>query len=947
MEEARCPKTDTGTAAGLRTSAAAATGVSSGTKGATAMPTRREPCGSTLSFALPEVLPAAAAEGDGINTSGSSAPPPPLTLDMQRRDLKTNPSPGRTTATASGTPADAVGVQKQSSSPYLSGPSLYASTPSLSRNGSAGVCGLLDTSRAHLAAAQRTCGTTAAAGSGRLHEYNLSVSPSTSTQRAAVTPCWTSSLHDMLASSPATAAAASATRVAAHSPSNAPRAGADNDAQGQHSASRVAPAQQALREALVHVLQRERVRALLTRAWGLWRLLQALRLNERRHDSRDDLAGKAEREGLSPTLSAGQQHPGGQPPVSTAARHTFSRHRYVDAAVHTRSNVLAHPHPLTTDSPFSSAHQWKSPVDPEGTLSGAFEPKEATSASASLPTWTPLGGVGTGVPCCGIITTAGVDDDDDGLRDLDDGVEVSQQTELRQRQQRSRGGSAMDAALAATSIVPSLTAMSNASAKQSLSWPSQSLVQLPVLEEVLSASFAQTPTTASVPALGTTDSIETSLSAGAALLAETMAGQSGSKSNAATATAAAVGIERKKSVVQHVLAGKSPQKVSPHRGPTNFLGGGVAGSGAALSFEGSPSRPQSSMEAPVVIRGPLLRPHRPRSGGGGGGVGLMASDSEDHSSSSLMCTSQGRQAGGVSGVWGSPRDCDSARSRSMTPLPMSLFTVTTASQLLAREAEDRVAVQTREEQRRLRLQRDMSAVMDQLMMAALRRRSSERGLHPSLRASAVASPVPQESDDSSDESCIDDERGGDNAARCINFLCEGAVEARRGSATSGSAEVVASWGSAPRISAASPPPVQLVATSRSEQRSLSPYAEVKGAQPYCQRSRRTEGEGRQCDETEERARGSRSHEDEEAIDVSTALSEPSVRALRSTLQWGANVLDAITITTDAEVSTDQVMSTAATPRAVSPRRPSSRLSRESHPDGKREGDGALRRTRRL
>ncbi|KAG5488282.1 hypothetical protein LSCM4_08360 [Leishmania orientalis] len=831
--------------------------------------------------------------------------------------------------------------------------------------GGSGVCSLSGTGRSRLTTTRRKCGTaaatrpplpvilhntekdarsdegtmvtttrspavaTVAAGSGRPHEYNLGANPCADIQLTAATPCWTSSLRDMLASSLATAAAATVTHAANHSHKDTNGAGTASDAREQRSASRASPAQQAMQEALVHILQRERVRALITRALSLWRLHHALRLHEPRRGGGEASAGTAMRKKLSPTPSVGQQDRGGAMSVATTARHALS----------------AHPHPLTADSlSFSSDHQCKSPTAPEGVFSATAESKEATGTSTSLLTWTPLGGMGTGVRCCGISTDeVGVyadADDEDGRRDQGDGVEASRHMDLQQRQQQRHhrdrrgaegssslsdaappvdsashhcGGLVIDASFTAISMAPPLSAGGNASAKQSLSSSSHPQLHVPALEEVLSASLAQTPTAASEPAFGTTEGTEASLSARAAMTAA----------------------ERRKIVVQHLLTSKSPRNVSPHHGNTSFLAGGVGGSGATLSLEGSFSRPQShsqsNMGVTVVQVGSLLRPHHPRSGAGSG-AGLIASDSEDRSNSSLH-TPKGRQAGvasGFSGVWGSPRDCDSARSRSMTPLPMPLLSITTVPQVLAREAEDRLAVQAREEQRRSRLQRDMSAVMDQLMMAALRRRPSERGLHPSLRASAVASPITGRSNDSSDDSFADDEPRGDGDGRGIDFAYACAMEARSGSSARGSAEAIASAASAPRISAVSPSQAQPV-TPWSARRRLNHNADVLDTQAHRQRNQRTEQESRVSDVTEERAWGSLSRDEEEANGMSTGLSERSMRALGSTRQWGAQVLDAIMIETGAEGNIDQVASTAPS----LPPRSSSRPSHESRLDRKK------------
>ncbi|KAG5487414.1 hypothetical protein CUR178_08500 [Leishmania enriettii] len=1062
MEEARHPTTDTCAAAGLSTSTAATAAVSSSTNVLKAKSAGGDLCEPASSFTLPAVLRATANESDGSVGSGSSAPPP-LSLDVQQRDLTEEGSPGRKTAAASISPqlsgpsayspprqqpATVGAASPNSSHPELlthqtwkvpavqqvwwptshgrtsstsgggamtatasspsvvvvaafpPGPELLSSRDSNGREdtplpaphaassspppsltlrdrmdssmgsgdenycGGYGVCSLSGRGRERLTTRRRKCGTavaphpplpvtlhttekdsrsdqgtmvttarspavaTVAAESGRPHEYNLGANPCADSQLTAATSCWASSLRDMLASSLAIAAAATVTHAADHSHKDTNGAGTGSDAGEQRAASRASPAQQAMREALVHVLQRERVRALITRALTLWRLHHALRLRELRRGGGEASAGTAVRQKLSPTPSVGQQDRGGAMSVATRARHAFSPSRHADAAALMPPALSAHPHPLAADSlSFSSDHQCKSPTAPEGVFSATAESKEAT--------WTPLGGTGTGVRCCGISTDeVGVyadAEDEDGRRDQGDGVEASRHMDMQQRQQKRHhrdrrgaegssslldaappvdgasghcGGLVIDASFTAISMVSPLSAGGNASAKQSRSSSSHPQLHAPALEEVLSASLAQTPTAASEPAFGTTEGTEASLPARAAITAA----------------------ERRRTVVQHLLTSKSPQNVSPHHGNTSFLAGDVGGSGATLSLEGSFSRQQSHSQSnigvTVVQVGSFLRPHHPRSG-----AGLIASDSEDRSNSSLH-TPQGRQAGvpsGFSGAWGSPRDFDSARSRSTTPLPVQLLPITTVPQVLAREAEDRQAVQAREEQRRSRLQRDMSVLMDQLMMAALHRRGSERGLHPSLRASAVASPITGRSSDSSDDSFAEDELRGDGDGRGIDFAC--AMETQSGGGAPDSAEAIESVASAPRISAVSPSRLQPF-TPWSARRQWNHNADAMDTQSHRQRNQRTEQESRVSDVTEVRAWGSLSRDEEEANGMSTGLSARSMSALGSTRQWGAQVLGSIVIETGAEGNIHQVSSTAP----PLPPRSSFRLSHESRPD---------------
>lgn len=70
-------------------------------------------------------------------------------------------------------------------------------------------------------------------------------------------------------------------------------------------------------------------------------------------------------------------------------------------------------------------------------------------------------------------------------------------------------------------------------------------------------------------------------------------------------------------------------------------------------------------------------------------------------------------------------------------------------------------------------------------------------------------------------------------------------------------------------------------------------------QKHLQRSGRTEGEeGCLCDVTAESAERSVSRDSADAVDMATSPHKRPSQTLGSTSQWGAHVLDAVTITTD-------------------------------------------------
>ncbi|GET85418.1 hypothetical protein, unknown function [Leishmania tarentolae] len=128
-----------------------------------------------------------------------------------------------------------------------------------------------------------TVATAAAVACGCPCAYNRSITSTEGRQSAVVTPCWTSSLHNMLAFSLPTAAAGEAVaggmRVAAH-----------RRAPEQRSAPRVSSRERAMQRTLAHVLQRERVRALTTHALHLWLLHRVVRQHGRRRGDRESAA---------------------------------------------------------------------------------------------------------------------------------------------------------------------------------------------------------------------------------------------------------------------------------------------------------------------------------------------------------------------------------------------------------------------------------------------------------------------------------------------------------------------------------------------------------------------------------------------------------------------------------------------------------------------------------
>lgn len=251
---------------------------------------------------------------------------------------------------------------------------------------------------------------------------------------------------------------------------------------------------------------------------------------------------------------------------------------------------------------------------------------------------------------------------------------------------------------------------------------------------------------------------------------------------------------RRKSVVSQYLAGKPLGNLSPQQSSTNLftnagsaLTNGVvevhtlALPGAVLS--GQHSRSQSGtggLNASFPCRRSeglwgfasttINTAAASHSAGGGAAAAATAagtlSDAEEHSNSSLYFTPRSRQSNTASGL-GAFIDEDACLSSSRSGISAAAVNsagggvsngarsaaeggqrrgtspgVPSLPHLLIQEAEDRSSVQATEIRRRARMQLEYSARMDQLMMAALRHRSSERGLHPSLRPSAAPSPLP-------------------------------------------------------------------------------------------------------------------------------------------------------------------------------------------------------------
>ncbi|XQJ24190.1 hypothetical protein NXY56_000070 [Leishmania guyanensis] len=965
--------------------------------GAKTKPPRREPYRPTSSFTPSAASQAAPVESDGIDSSGSPALPP-LPLDPQHRDLTGGNSLSHTTAAASHAPGSAVGRpssellqnstnivgrQSRSSSPYLGGPSQYAipqqqagaaaisafATVSVPLPSSVSDGSVSDTSQTRptptepesrttttlfppptilditekgsrsgqgpvtTATEAPTVPTVAGVESGRPYVYDLSINSTEALQAAAVLPYWTSSLHNMLASSLPTAASAAVTHVATHSNSVSTSAG--SGVCEPYFASRASTTQRTIQHALVHVLQRERVRSFITRAFHRWLLHCILRLRERQYDGREAAAGMAEREVLSRTSSADQRRQEEQPTPVAATRCALYR---------------CH-HPLTADtSRLSSAQTWESPAALAGVLTATTKPTGKATAPTPLPAWIPVGGVSRAARCRVTPIDEGDVDDEDGLHNVDDDAEVPQHTELLQRQEqqhrrghhcsgdssslsdaaayvdstyartgrvavqgrllsphpanpqhRSRVAPLIGAPSRATSIARSLSAASNTSfsqslgrevsftpVRQSLSWSFQALLQPQRHDELLGTSLPTTPTTVSVPEVSTLDAAGAAAgSAGVIRPTTTVAG--GAAAGAAPATV------RRKSVVRHLFSTMSPLNMSPYQSSLNILSSG--GGSATPSFDWPHSHSPSDMETTITREGHPLRLHRARSSMGGG-AGLIASDSEERSRSLPIYTLQGRQSRGSRGpssAWGTLRDCHSTLSDSTTP--MLATTLTTVPQLLASETEERLAMQAREEQRRLRLQRAMSAVTDHLMMAALNHRSSERGLHPSLRTSAAASPLPEDSDDSSGGSCARRLHHRNDDTREVNLLHTYTVKEHYGGAAWDREAVIGS--------------------STSTRLRLDYDSDGVDTPRHLQRSGCAEEDGHLSDVTDEHVKQSLSCDDE-AIDMATALSERSMQALASTSQWGAHVLGPVTIMTSAQENVDQVTNITAAPRVPSP-----------------------------
>jgi hypothetical protein len=213
------------------------------------------------------------------------------------------------------------------------------------------------------------------------------------------------------------------------------------------------------------------------------------------------------------------------------------------------------------------------------------------------------------------------------------------------------------------------------------------------------------------------------------------------------------GEPRRKSIVSQYLAGKPPGSLSPQQSSSPLFTGSESTASSVVEVH--------SLELPNAMSSGQQQLHsfpRRRSDGpwsttnAAGGPAGVFSDSEDRSHSSLYFTPRSRQSNGVGGVGASfdddPRLSNSSLSTAAVATSGQAAAEAAATtspviqsipQLCVREEEKRSCIQCSEVRRRCRMQGKMSARMDQLLMAALHRRSSERGLHPSLRTSAAPS----------------------------------------------------------------------------------------------------------------------------------------------------------------------------------------------------------------
>ncbi|KAK7194825.1 hypothetical protein NESM_000403100 [Novymonas esmeraldas] len=496
-----------------------------------------------------------------------------------------------------------------------------------------------------------------------------------------------------------------------------------------------------LTRSVAHVLRRERVRELLCRVLRRWVMYTAVQQQQRQ---RHDLHRQHTHDLSQPQRSSSS------PMMRGAAAASVPSDVCGAAVAPLRGLELPHPLADAVGAP-TLRRRWTpvggDRVDDSGSSSGAAAAVAAASAASD----------GLQNTSEETTTTSFVVVEGEGLAEQPAGPAPRQQLLHR----TTRVGVVTPVISAAAVTVP-LLPLSSSSARSSSRSRSRSTSRSrssqpnTAQRTQLSGSLVLTPTKASATAntgwgslspLSGRPATTTPATVSAAATAAAASAAAASAASAASAAAA----ERRRSMVQHLLSGKSPRNVSPHQSSAALVGVVVTAAAASPCVDASLSQSHSRSVSDMGSGGGgllLLRSHRHRSSSGvgvGGGVG--ASDSEERSNSSLMYTPRSRQAGGggggLYGAWGTPREYESVCSDSTAPAAW-MGEWTSLPQLLAREAEDRVATQAREERRWQRLLFSMSAAMDTMMMAALHRRSSERGLHPSLRASAAPTPLPLE-----------------------------------------------------------------------------------------------------------------------------------------------------------------------------------------------------------
>ncbi|KPA73750.1 hypothetical protein ABB37_09649 [Leptomonas pyrrhocoris] len=513
--------------------------------------------------------------------------------------------------------------------------------------------------------------------------------------------------------------------------------------------------------AVAHIMQRESTRQLLSRVLLRWSLLhktrQPLHRNGKNNGERADDAGGG---GGGGDAGEGRAHSvprevRGAACVSRSASSTLT----IDSTVNVHANTKRR-----------SASNVRS-TSPSG------EP--AVPVASPLPPWKPIAGGGVRADSLSVEDRAAVrsDDDDDEVADSGRADAAEERESVRRsaaaffRQQRQR----RDADAASTGK----PAAAGRGSTQESPQPTQAPVPTPQRTNSASAHDSSNlnvsgPSSVSSTFgqgnLNTNDNNSNSPTASSNMTtprAQTTAGGGGGGGGGG-------GEARRKSIVAQYLAGKPPGNLSPQlqssATPSSYANAGPATSGVmdahTFSLPGAMFNPHSRSPSGVsstAFAGGALNSSFPRRRSEGmwgpnatttafmGGAAHTAgfSDSEEHSSSSLYYTPCSRRSNGVSGTYASFDDDHCLSSSSMSMAAMAAASAATATspvahsipQLLAREVEKRGLLLSSESRRRGRMQTAMSAQLDQLIMMALHRRTGERGLHPSLRASTAPSPM--------------------------------------------------------------------------------------------------------------------------------------------------------------------------------------------------------------